>query len=60
MLPPSGADLSIAAIAIAGGAVIATDDIGHFLRIHDEFPLPGLFNPIKGEWHVGPTVRPEP
>ncbi|HUB15400.1 MAG TPA: hypothetical protein VMB34_25850 [Acetobacteraceae bacterium] len=58
--PASGADLAIAAIATTEGAVVATAGIDHFLRIHAEFPLPGLFNPVSGEWHVEPTLGPGP
>jgi hypothetical protein len=56
----TGADLAVAAIAIAEGRVLATDNIGHLLEIHDVIPLPGLFNPLDGEWHVWPTAGPSP
>lgn len=52
--PATGADLAVAAIAIAEGGTVVTDNVGHFLQIHDEFPLPGLFNPLDSEWHVRP------
>jgi hypothetical protein len=50
----SGADLAIAAIAIAEGAVVVTNNVADFLEIHAEFRLPGLFDPINNEWHVQP------
>ncbi|MDT8312739.1 MULTISPECIES: PIN domain-containing protein [Roseomonas] len=50
----TGADLAVAAIAIAEGGVVVTDNVAHFVRIHNEFQLPGLFNPLDGEWHVRP------
>lgn len=49
------ADLLIASIAIAEDAIIATGNSSHFEQIHEEFPLPGLYNPFKGEWVVQPT-----
>lgn len=48
----TGADLAIAAIAIARQAVIATNNIADFVAVHRHFPLPGLINPFTGEWHV--------
>jgi toxin FitB len=48
----TGADLAIAAIAITRQATIATNNVGDFLSIQHHFPLPGLFNPFSGEWHV--------
>ena len=51
----TGADLAIAAIAIAAGGVVATSNVGHFLEVHNAFPLPGLFNPVDSQWHVSPT-----
>jgi hypothetical protein len=50
----TGADLAIAAIAIAAEAVLATVNTRHFLQIHQAFSLPGLFNPASGEWAVEP------
>lgn len=54
----TGADLAIAAIAIAAGATVATNNVGHFLRINDEFRLPGLFDPLSLAWHVRPASSP--
>ncbi len=48
----SGTDLTIAAMAITRGMVMVTGNIGDFLEIHAEFPLPGLFNPMKTAWFV--------
>jgi predicted nucleic acid-binding protein len=42
------ADLAIASIAIVEGAIIATGNAAHFEQIHEAFPLPGLYNPFKG------------
>jgi predicted nucleic acid-binding protein len=50
--PKTPADLAVAAIAIAEGAVVATGNQSHFEEIHKSFPLPGLFNPFKGAWSV--------
>lgn len=50
----TGADLAIAAIAIAQGAAIATNNDRDFLAIDRHFPLPGLFNPIADKWLVEP------
>jgi predicted nucleic acid-binding protein len=51
----TAADLAIAAIAIVSGHAIATRDIRHFLQIHAHFPLPGLFDPFGGVWHIQAT-----
>jgi predicted nucleic acid-binding protein len=48
----TGADLSIAAIAIATGGVVASANTRHFRQINDHFPLPGLFNPFDQSWPV--------
>ncbi len=52
--PKTAADLAIAAIAIAENAVVATGNSGHFADINACFALPGIFNPFKGTWIVGP------
>ncbi|MSP02762.1 MAG: PIN domain-containing protein [Acetobacteraceae bacterium] len=57
--PATGADLSIAAIAIAAGGVVATGNVRHFRQIDAVFPLPGLFNPFDRTWPVDP-VPPSP
>lgn len=51
----TGADLSIAAIAIATGSIVATGDTSHFSQINAVFPLPGLFNPFDQSWPLGPA-----
>jgi hypothetical protein len=56
----TAADLAVAAIAIAEGAVVVTDNVSDFLQIHGEFPLPGLFNPLDGGWHIQPREVPTP
>jgi hypothetical protein len=55
----TGADLSIAAIAIATESVVASGNVRHFLQIHDHFPLPGLFNPFDRTWPVAPPPAPD-
>jgi hypothetical protein len=50
----TGADLAIAAIAIAHKAFVATGNGGDFLLIHQHFALPGLFDPFEGKWLVHP------
>ena len=52
----TGADLSIAAIAIATGSVVASGNVRHFRQINDVFPLPGLFNPFDQTWPVPPDA----
>jgi len=54
--PKSGADLVIAATAIAHGAILVTGNASDFLRIHAEFPVPGLYEPFQGRWLVGQAV----
>jgi predicted nucleic acid-binding protein len=50
----NGADLVIAAIAIARGMTIVSADTSDFLQIDAVFPLPGLFDPFEHKWIVGP------
>lgn len=50
----TGADLAIAAIAIAHPAIVATGNSGDFLAIHQHFRLPGLYNPFEDKWLVEP------
>lgn len=45
-------DLAIAALAISCNAAIATMNVRDFRRIHDLFPLPGIYNPALSEWIV--------
>jgi hypothetical protein len=54
--PATGADLSIAAIAIATGSVIASSNVRHFRQINGRFPLPGLFNPFDQTWPIAPVT----
>jgi predicted nucleic acid-binding protein len=53
--PKTGADLAIAAIAIACGGIVVTGDVGDFLAIHHAFPLPGLYDPFVDAWQVRPA-----
>jgi toxin FitB len=50
----NGTDLAIAAAAIERGMIVASGNVADFLRIHDAFPLPGLFNPFTSYWAVSP------
>jgi toxin FitB len=52
----TGADLAIAAIAIAHEAVVATGNGGDFLLINRHFPLSGLYDPFEGKWLIEPPV----
>ncbi|MCQ1572734.1 PIN domain-containing protein [Neorhizobium galegae] len=49
-----GSDPIIAATAIAHEMPIATMDVRDFMLIHHYFPLPGLYDPVSGEWVVDP------
>lgn len=49
-----GSDPKIAAIAIIHEVPIATCNVRDFLRIHEHFPLPGLYDPMADRWHVDP------
>jgi predicted nucleic acid-binding protein len=55
--PPAmrfGCDPEIAATAIVHDLPIASTDVSDFLEINDHFPLPGLYGPLTGKWHVAP------
>lgn len=52
--PKLGQDLTIAAAAIRHGAPIATMNTKDFLRIHEFFHLPGLYDPVKAAWSIEP------
>jgi len=49
------ADLVIAAMATAAGAVLTTGNVTHFQQIHALFPLPGLYNPFADAWAIEPA-----
>jgi hypothetical protein len=49
-----GCDPEIAATAIVHGLPLASTDVTDFMRIHQHFPIPGLYCPIGGRWHVPP------
>jgi predicted nucleic acid-binding protein len=53
----SGADLAIAATAIARDMVVVTGNVDDFVTINTTFPLAGLFNPFDGRWVVEPAIR---
>jgi predicted nucleic acid-binding protein len=52
--PKMGLDLLIAAQSIAQSIPVATINIKDFKRIHQHFPLPGVFHPGRMEWSVEP------
>lgn len=56
----TGADLAIAAIAIARNAVVATGNGSDFLAINGHFQLPGLYDPFAGEWLIEPPGSTSP
>lgn len=54
----NGADLAIAATAIAQEMVMVTGNIADFQRIHALFPLPGLYDPFQAFWFVEQGILP--
>lgn len=58
---PPPQDLCIAAVAITYQLPIATRDTLDFGRIHEYFPLPGVYNPAINHWSIprstGPRLR---
>jgi predicted nucleic acid-binding protein len=55
----TGADLMIAAMAIASGAALVTRDMADFGRISRHFPLPGLINPFDSDGMMAPVLAAE-
>ncbi|MBY3215877.1 type II toxin-antitoxin system VapC family toxin [Rhizobium laguerreae] len=51
-----GCDPEIAATAIVYSIPLASTDVTDFLAINRHFPLPGLYCPIGGRWHVPPPA----
>ncbi|WP_440657769.1 hypothetical protein [Ensifer adhaerens] len=49
-----GCDPEIAAISIVHELPLASLDVSDFLLIDRHFPLPGLYSPKDGIWHVAP------
>ena len=49
-------DLAIAATAIAYDAAIVSRNVRDFMRIGSLFQLPGLLEPISGEWRIPPAI----
>ncbi|MGV1955529.1 type II toxin-antitoxin system VapC family toxin [Agrobacterium sp. 22-214-1] len=47
-----GHDLMIASVAITHGMPIVTGNVRDYLKIHQLFPLPGVYQPIESQWHV--------
>lgn len=47
-----GHDLMIAAVAITYGMPIVTGNVRDFLKIHQFFPLPGVYQPMDSRWYV--------
>lgn len=50
--PRNGQDVHIAAFALAHRLPIATMNLRDFELIDRCYPLPGLYNPSDGRWHV--------
>jgi len=49
-----GHDLLVASVAIAHEVPILTGNARDYLRVDELFPLPGVYNPLRREWHVKP------
>lgn len=49
-----GHDLMIAAVSITHGLPILTGNTRDYLKIHQTFPLPGLYHPLESHWYVPP------
>lgn len=49
-----GCDPEIAATSIVHRLPIASTDISDYMRIHRYFPIPGLYCPLRGRWHIDP------
>lgn len=49
-----GIDPAIAATSIHYGIPIATRDVKDYMRIHEHFPLPGVYEPYQDRWVVSP------
>ncbi|MGO6727347.1 type II toxin-antitoxin system VapC family toxin [Rhizobium ruizarguesonis] len=47
-----GQDLHIAAAALSRRLPIATMNVKDFMRIHEIYPLPGIYDPSTGIWHT--------
>jgi len=52
-----GHDLMISAVAIAHRMPILTANVDDFLKIHEHFTLPGLYQPMHGSWYVTPDFE---
>jgi predicted nucleic acid-binding protein len=49
-----GHDLMISAVAIAHRMPILTANVDDFLKIHQHFPLPGVYHPMEAQWYLEP------
>jgi predicted nucleic acid-binding protein len=49
-----GHDLMVASVAIAHDAPLLTANTKDYMRIHELFPLPGIYNPLRRVWNVMP------
>ncbi|MCK8780808.1 PIN domain-containing protein [Rhizobium sp. NTR19] len=49
-----GHDLMVASVAIAHGAPLLTANTKDYRRIHELFPLPGVYDPLRRKWDVRP------
>lgn len=52
-----GHDLSIAAVAIVHRLPIMSGNVEDYLAIHQMFPLPGLYHPLKARWFIEPPFK---
>jgi toxin FitB len=50
--PRPSQDLAIAATALRYGAVVATANPRDFVRVHQVFSLPGIFDPKTATWYT--------
>ncbi|QKW98464.1 type II toxin-antitoxin system VapC family toxin [Agrobacterium sp. CGMCC 11546] len=49
-----GHDLMISAVAIVHRTPILTANVDDFVEINEHFPLPGVYHPMEGQWHIEP------
>jgi predicted nucleic acid-binding protein len=54
-----GHDLMLAAVAIGHGAPIMTGNARDYMRVHELFALPGVFDPLLQHWFVAPSEEVE-
>lgn len=52
-----GHDLSIASVSIIHRIPIMSANVDDYLVINEQFPLPGLYHPLKACWFIDPPVN---